>query len=203
VGNMRGWAHMSKASPSAWSPVRARARRLLVLLGQPYIRIRRALVIRRSAKGSIDTARSWRRRRFGVTIGEVFSYLGAIALGVVVVWSVIVMLGGPGILTSLNNRCGKDSAACGAAVGILIPLLLVAAASAVFLFYRLRHVTSPVVKKARRSPQDLVETATPNTHNIVGRNELCQVMMEDIRHRDIRRPHMAVWARARRLFWFA
>jgi hypothetical protein len=192
VGNMRGWAHMSKASPSAWSPVRARARRLLVLLGQPYIRIRRALIIRRSAKGSIDTARSWRRRRFGVTIGELFSYLGAIALGVVVVWSVVVMLGGPGILTSLNNRCGKDSAACGVAVGILIPLLLVAAASAVFLFYRLRHVTSPVVKKARRSPQDLVETATPNTHNIVGRNELCQVMMEDIRHRDIRRPHMVV-----------
>ena len=87
---------------------------------------------------------------------------------------------------------GKDSAACGAAVGILIPLLLLAAASAVFLFYRLRHVTSPVVKRAKRSPQDLVETATPNTHNIVGRNELCQVMMEDIRHRDIRRPHMVV-----------
>ena len=153
MGNMRGWAHMSKASPSAWSPVRARARRLLVLLGQPYIRIKRARIIRRSAKGSIDTARSWRRRRFGVTIGELFSYLGAVALGVVVVWSVIVMLGGPGILTSLNNRCGKDSAACGAAVGILIPLLLLAAASAVFLFYRLRHVTSPVVRERRAAPR--------------------------------------------------
>ena len=192
MGNTRGWAHMSKASPSASRPVRTRARRLLALLEEPYIRIVLARTIRRSAKGSIGAARSWRRRRFGVTIGEIFSYLGALALGVVVVWSVIVLLLGPGILTSLNDRCGRYSAACGASVGILIPLLLVAAASALFLFYRLRHVTSPVVKKAKKSPQDLVETATPNTHNIVGRNELCQVIMEDIRHRDIRRPHIVV-----------
>ena len=84
-----------------------------------------------------------------MTILEIFSYLGAIVLVVVVVWSFVVMLIGPGILTSLNNRCGQYSAACGADVGFLIPLLSVALASAIFLFYRLRHVTSPVVKKAK------------------------------------------------------
>jgi len=183
---------MSKARPTTSSRVRAWARRLLSLLEAPFIRIVRARTIRRSAKGSIDTARSWRRRRFGVTIGEIFSYLGALALVVVVVWSVIILGFGPGILTSLNNRCDRYSAACGASVGILIPLLLVAAASAVFLFYRLRHVTSPVVKKAKKSPRHLVETAAPDIGKIVGRNELCQVIMEDIRHRDTRRPHMVV-----------
>ena len=123
---------------------------------------------------------------------EVLSYLGAIALAVVLVWSLVVMLLGPGILTNLNNRCDRYSAACGAEVGFLIPLLLVALASAIFLFYRLRHVTSPVVSKAKTSPQDLVETAAPDIGEIVGRDELCRVIMEDIHRPGTRRPHLLV-----------
>jgi hypothetical protein len=149
-------------------------------------------MMRQSARGSIDTSRRWRRRRFTVTILEIFSYLGAIVLVVVVVWSFVVMLIGPGILTRLNNRCGQYSAACGADVGFLVPLLSVAAASAIFLFYRLRHVTSPVVKKAKNTPEHLVETATPDIGEIVGRDELCRVIMEDIHQSDTRRPHLLV-----------
>jgi hypothetical protein len=127
-----------------------------------------------------------------VTILEIFSYLGALALVVVVVWSIVAMFTGPGILTGLNSRCGQYSAACGADVGFLIPLLSVAAASAIFLFYRLRRVTSPVVKRAKDKPQHVVETATPDIGAIVGRDELCRVIMEDIRHSDNRRPHLLV-----------
>ena len=123
---------------------------------------------------------------------EILSYLGAIGLVVVLVWSLVVLLLGPGILTNLNKRCDQYSAACGAEVGFLIPLLLVALASAIFLFYRLRHVTSPVVSKAKTSPQDLVETAAPDIREIVGRDELCRVIMEDIHHPDTRRPHLLV-----------
>ena len=188
----RGVSHMSAASPGTSRPLRSWPRRLLSILKAPYNRLARRYTIRRSAKGSIDTARTWRRRRSGVTILEILSYLGAAALGVVVVWSFIVMLRGPGVLKSLNDRCDSYSAACGTAVGFLIPLLSVATASAIFLFYRLRHVTSPLVKEAKDSPQGLVETATPSTRNIVGRDELCQVIMEDIRHRDFRRPHLLV-----------
>ena len=148
--------------------------------------------MRQSARGSIGTSRRWRRRRLRVTILEIFSYLGAIALVVVVVWSIVVMVIGPGILTRLNNRCGDYSAACGADVGFLIPLLSVAAASAIFLFYRLRRVTSPVVTKAKTKPHHLVETATPDIGEIVGRDELCRVIMEDIHHSDTRRPHLLV-----------
>jgi hypothetical protein len=148
--------------------------------------------MRQSAKGKIDTSKRWRRRRSTVTILEISSYLGAIALVVVVAWSVVVMLSGPGILRGLNDRCGKYSAACGADVGFLIPLLSVALASAVFLFYRLRHVTAPVVKKAKTKPHQLVETATPDIGEIVGRDQLCRVIMEDIHHSDTRRPHLLV-----------
>ena len=148
--------------------------------------------MRQSAKGAIDTSKRWRRRRSTVTILEISSYLGAIALVVVVAWSVVVMVSGPGILKGLNDRCGKYSAACGADVGFLIPLLSVALASAVFLFYRLRHVTAPVVKKAKTKPHQLVETATPDIGEIVGRDQLCRVIMEDIHHSDTRRPHLLV-----------
>ena len=139
---------MSVASRAS-SLARRWTRRLLSLVREPYIRVKRTRMMRQSARGSIDTSRRWRRRRFTVTILEIFSYLGAIALGVVLVWSFVVMLAGPWILKSLNDRCGQYSAACGAEVGFLIPLLSIALASAIFFFFRLRRVTSPVVKKAK------------------------------------------------------
>jgi hypothetical protein len=180
------------AATRTFKRARSWLRRLLTLLEEPFIYIVRMRTMRQSAMGSIDTSRRWRRRRSTVTILEILSYLGAIVLLVVVVWSFVVMLLGPGILTGINNRCDRYSAACGADVGFLIPLLSVALASAIFLFYRLRHVTSPVVGKARTNPQDLVETATPDIGEIVGRDELCRVIMEDIHHSNTRRPHLLV-----------
>jgi hypothetical protein len=97
-----------------------------------------------------------------VAILEFFSYLGAIALVVVVIWSFVVMLIGPGILTRLNERCTKYSAACGVDIGILIPLLSVALASAIFLLSRRR-----LVKKAKTMPQLL--TPRHRTGNRSGR----------------------------------
>src|SRR6185437_12859392 len=183
--------HMSIASRAS-SLAHRWARRLLSLLEEPLIRVRRRRTMRQSARGKIDTSKRWRRRRSTVTILEISSYLGAIVLVVVVAWSFVVMLSGPGILRGLNERCGKYSAACGADVGFLIPLLSVALASAIFLFYRLRHVTAPVVKKAKTKPHQLVETATPDIGEIVGRDQLCRVIMEDIHHSDTRRPHLLV-----------
>jgi hypothetical protein len=183
---------MSAAGPDKRRRLPHWVRRLLALIEEPVIFFVRRRTIRRSAKWNIDTARRWRRKRPGVTILEILSYLGAVALVLVVVWSVVVLVQGPGILKSLNDRCDRYSAACGAAVGFLIPLLSVALASAVFLFFRLWFVKSPVVKKAKNSPGELVETAPRNIGDVVGRDELCQVIMEDVRHRDIRRPHLLV-----------
>jgi len=159
-------------------------RGLLYLLEEPFLRVKRTRMMRQSARGSIGRPRRWHRRR---AILEIFSYLGAIAFVAVVAWSFVVMLIGPGILTRLNERCTTYSAACGVDIGILIPLLSVATASAIFLFSRRR-----LVKKARTVPQRLVETATPDIGQIVGRDELCRVIMEDLRHSDTRRPHLLV-----------
>ncbi len=124
---------------------------------------------------------------------EALSYLGAILLAVTVGWSVFMMAyGSPGVLTGLNNRCDRLSLACNTLSGFAIPLLSVALASAVFLFYRLRVVKSPITQKARDRPDELVQTAGPTTGTIVGRDELCQVIMEDIRDPLARRPHLVV-----------
>ena len=171
---------------SAATRPRSWARRLLFLLEEPFIRPSRTRLLRQSARGSIDTSRRWRGRR-PVAILAFFSYLGAIALVVVVVWGFVVMAIGPGILTRLNERCNRYSAACGAEVGFLIPLLSVALASAIFLFSRLR-----LAEKAKIAPQDLVETATPDIGEVVGRDELCRVIMEDIHYSATRRPHLLV-----------
>src|SRR5580693_9515147 len=173
----------------ASSRIRSWARRLLSILKWPLTWVVRRRTMHQSAKGSIDTSRPWRRRPSMVTL-EILSYIGALALVVVVAWSFVVMLLGPGILTSLNNRCDRYSAACVAEVRFLTPLLLVALASAIFLFYRLRHVTSPVVSKAKTSPQDLGETAAPDIREVVGRDELCRVIMEAIHRPATRRPHL-------------
>jgi hypothetical protein len=171
---------------SAATRPRSWARRLLFLLEEPFIRPSRTRLLRQSARGSIDTSRRWRGRR-PVAILAFFSYLGAIALVVVVVWGFVVLAIGPGILTRLNERCDLYTASCGAEVGFLIPLLSVALASAIFLFSRRR-----LVKKAKIAPQDLVETATPDIGEVVGRDELCRVIMEDIRYSATRRPHLLV-----------
>jgi hypothetical protein len=172
---------------------RRRARRLLSVFEEPVTRPVRARRTRRMARWNIDTAKRWRRKRIKVRVLELVSYLGAALLVVSVGASAYVMIvGPPGFLADLNHRCDSYSQACGTVFGFVTPLLSVALASAAFLFYRLRYVRSPVARRAKRSPQNLVQTATRNIGTIVGRDELCQVIMEDIRSREIRRPHLVV-----------
>jgi hypothetical protein len=143
--------------------------------------------------GTIDMTGKWHPTRSRVRLLEAFSYLGAALLVVAVIWSVYEMISGrPGVLNSLNNRCGRFGLACGTVSGFIIPFLSVALASAVFLFYRLRHVKAPVASDAKKKPHDLVQTSSRDTGRIVGRDELCNVIMEDIRDRDTRRPHLLV-----------
>ena len=95
----------------------------------------------------------WNPTRSGVRLLEAFSYLGAALLVLAIGWSFFEMIsGGPGVLNSLNNRCGSRALACGTVSGFIIPFLSVALASAVFLFSRLRHVQAPVASDAKKKP---------------------------------------------------
>jgi hypothetical protein len=159
----------------------------------PLLRPIYARRTRRLARWNIDTPKRWRRKRVKLRVLEMVSYLGAALFVVGVGASAYVMIfGAPGFLAGLNARCNTYSQACGTVFGFITPLLSVASASAAFLFYRLRYVRAPIVWKAKQRPQDLVQTAARTVGTIVGRDELCQVIMEDIRNRAIRRPHLVV-----------
>jgi hypothetical protein len=163
------------------------------VLAAPAFRPVRARRTRRLADWNIDNPKRWRRKRIKLRVLEIVSYLGAALLVAGVGASAYVMIvGSPGFLKGINNRCDTYSQACGTVFGIITPILSVALASAAFLFYRLRYVRSPVVRKAKRRPQDLVQTAARNVGTVVGRDELCRVIMEDIRSPEFRRPHLVV-----------
>src|SRR6266568_4950456 len=181
------------ARPVPSSPLALRPGRMLSVIAEPAIRPIRARRTRRLARWNIDTPKKWRRKRTKLRVLELVSYLGALLLVVGVGASAYVMIfGAPGFLAGLNDRCDTYSQACSTVFGFITPLLSVALASAAFLFYRLRYVRRPVVRKAKRRPQDLVQTAAGSIGTIVGRDELCRVIMEDIRSREIRRPHLVV-----------
>lgn len=48
------------------------------------------------------------------------------------------------------------------------------------------------MRKARQEPERVVDTAGSIIGEVVGRDELCSVMIEDLRDRDTRRPHVVV-----------
>lgn len=88
--------------------------------------------------------------------------------------------------------CQGIDVSCGAISGWITSLLSIALASVVFLFWRFWRMDRRYRAKARRHARDLVPTAGPILGKIVGRGDLCGVLMEDLRDRDSRRPHVLV-----------
>jgi hypothetical protein len=76
--------------------------------------------------------------------------------------------------------------------GVLTPLLTLALASLLYLFFRFRRVSGAYLRKAREAPLDLVETAGGIFGRVVGRDQLCDVLMEDLRDTRFRRAHVVV-----------
>jgi hypothetical protein len=72
------------------------------------------------------------------------------------------------------------------------PILAASLAAALFLFWWYRWTKRRYLAKALRDPRGLVPTAGPDTAEIVGRDEVAQVIAERLRERDTRRPYLLV-----------
>ncbi|MEU9447927.1 ATP-binding protein [Streptomyces sp. NPDC048277] len=72
------------------------------------------------------------------------------------------------------------------------PILAASIAAALFLFWWYRWTKRRYLAKALRDPGRLVPTAGPDTAEIVGREEVAQVIAERLRERDTRRPYLLV-----------
>ncbi len=148
----------------------------------------RRYAMRRAAKPNVDRPGKWvRRRSWFIIPAACIGGLIAIAWGL---WSLYV-IAFVHHKTFVENYCDKVSA-CDAASGFVGPVLTVALATAVFLMWRAWRLKRPMVRKAREDPRGLVPTAGTVVGRIVGRTELCLVIMRAIRNRDYRRPYLLV-----------
>jgi hypothetical protein len=172
-----------------------RLRRLWSDLYEPFARIQRSRRTRTGRSG-VGWVRRWHPRRRGVTATKLAFFAGALILVALVIRSVAVAitrrpLGFP-LHLDPDSGCERISFSCDVLTGILLPILTLALASVVFLYFRLSYVHRPYVKKARQNPQDLVQTTGSIIGEVVGRDQLCQVIIEDLLTQGARRPHVVI-----------
>jgi NACHT domain-containing protein len=192
VGSVQAPKPRQPRQRAAAGPWRLRLRWLRARLSWPFVRMNEVRRGRRKWR-SVDGPQRWRRSRFLVSAVRVLSYAGAVLFVVWVVRALVVVVTGErGFLFDLDEACSDRSFSCDALAGTLAPVLSVALVSAVFLLVRLRRVRRPFQRRAQDEPQDLVLTAGRIIGDVVGRDELCQVLIEDLRDRKIRRPHVVV-----------
>jgi hypothetical protein len=89
-----------------------------------------------------------------------------------------------------DGTCPRVGTSCGILSGFLLTWLTVGAATAIFLLLRLRAVTKPYKSRAEKKPFELVPTAGSIVGEIVGRDEICEVIIDDLRNSADRRPHI-------------
>jgi NACHT domain len=177
----------------AAGPLRLRLRRLLSRLLRPVVRTVKALRIRRDFR-DFKGRSSWRSNRGLFTPVRLLSYGGALLLLLWLIWAlyVVVRRGSDGLPVDLEARCQQASFSCGTLAGALVPVLSIAVASAIFLVFRLRHVRRPYVRRAQHNARDVVPSAGSIIGDVVGRDELCNVIIDDVRDPHTRRPHVIV-----------
>jgi hypothetical protein len=93
---------------------------------------------------------------------------------------------------NVDARCTGISVSCGAVIGFVTPILSLALGTVAFLSWRFIKVRRWYQRRARKLPRDLVPTAGTITGRVVGRDELCHVLMEDLHDRPTCRPHVLI-----------
>lgn len=150
---------------------------------------------RRGYKG-VERPPRWHRARFKIGLARIVTYGGALALFALVLRSVVIVSGGSPhnfpFWFNPDRGCSDIGYSCGVANSILMTVLTLAFAAAAFVFLRLRRVRVPYVRRARTETRDLVPTAGTIIGDVVGRDEVCHVIMDDLRERSGRRPHVVL-----------
>lgn len=153
-------------------------------------RSRRLLRTRRA----VDERRTWRPSRPLVQMAKAGSVVGGVLFFALIGGSIYAVVSArpSGFLAYADRVCNRASFSCNILSGILGPILSLALASAVFLLVRLWLVSRPYMRRARNEPHRVVQTAGSMIGQVVGRDELCHVLIEDIRDPRNRRPHVVI-----------
>lgn len=133
-------------------------------------------------------------RRWWTTLATILAVLlAALFLAVVVRAGWVVLAGRPlKFPFDPDDRCRQTGYSCGVASSLLMTVLSLAFATAVFVFRRLWRIRRSFARRARDESRDLVQTAGTLIGSVVGRDELCNVIMDDLKDRRYRRPHVVL-----------
>lgn len=91
-----------------------------------------------------------------------------------------------------DSGCTRANTSCDAVNGIVLPVLLLAYSTVVFLAWRLARVRRYYVRRAREHPEQLVQTAGSLMDQVVGRDQVCDAIMNNLHDRRVRRPHVII-----------
>ena len=169
---------------------RRRLRRLRSLLYQPVARWRERRRAHPGPPPRVDKKRHWRGSsplKRGV---RALVYGGGLLLLAALAWAVDAAFRHRSF--TFDNRCQQRALSCSVLASFLVPLLTLALVSALFLLGRLWYLRRRYLRTARSRPQDVVPTAGSIIGDVVGRDELCRVIIADMRDGQTRRPHVVV-----------
>lgn len=169
---------------------RRRLRRLRSFLYQPVASWRKRRRAHPGPPPRIDKKRHWRGSsplKRGV---RVLVYGGGLLLLAALAWAVDAAFRHRSF--TFDNRCQQRALSCSVLASFLVPLLTLALVSALFLLGRLWYLRRRYLRTARSRPQDVVPTAGSIIGDVVGRDELCRVIIADMRDGQTRRPHVVV-----------
>ena len=91
-----------------------------------------------------------------------------------------------------DGACSQVNTSCDAINSVLMPVLLVATSTVIFLAWRLFRVRRFYKHKATTEANRFVQTAGSLMDEVVGRDHLCDALMNNLRDRKTRRPHVIV-----------
>ncbi|MFD8462354.1 ATP-binding protein [Streptomyces antimycoticus] len=158
-------------------------------LGGTFLRYWHILTVRLEARRATARPKKWRRWISYTNVTRVVWLVAALA---VLAWCgeglyMLVTHETTNSFARLTKNAGFD-----AVVRFVGPALTASIAAAAFLFWWYRVAKQRYLAKARKHPRELVLTAGPDIAEIVGREEVAQVIAQRLRERNTRRPYVLV-----------
>jgi hypothetical protein len=115
--------------------------------------------------------------------------VGALVIALWIGFSIVAVFGGPAWLEP--GSCDDRPFSCGIIGGLVVSALPLGVAYGWLVGWRVNRVRDRYVKHARETPAELVE-GTATIGNVVGRDDLCDLILRDLQNRNGRRPHVLV-----------
>jgi hypothetical protein len=169
---------------------RRRLRRLRSRLNRPVARVWNRRRTRPGPPHRIDKKLHWPGSSPLKRSTRILVYGGGLVLLGALAWAVDAVFVHRSF--AMDSRCQQRALSCGILASFLVPALTLALVSAFFLLGRLWYLRRRYLRTARSKPQEVVPTAGNIIGNVVGRDELCRVMIADLRDARTRRPHVVI-----------